>query len=319
MKIILIVLVLFNFANASINAFKEKELCTQIISKKIELLSDKCLKYTSDFESFKKEKDKLDGLNDSPKKKQLFKHYAIQYRNIIGKAEQMHLSINSYILHNYKSTDTATLKNIDTIFSDNNYIPSGNVIKKLADNNGGKLDISPVGLKKIKVYVKKIENEQKERNRQLKEIERQDYRTTTRVATQQTRTNARKSSRYTSQKSNNSLLQSVDRISMNGLYTKDDNTLQVTFFYKNKAMDKQVYWKNGNVLASCYVYEERGTWRQSKIGAEIGRNVGKKLNRAFQDMYIKTSSTNYKNGIVECQLVLNGKRFKTSNSFLFDY
>ena len=77
MKIILIVLVLFNFANASINAFKEKELCTQIISKKIELLSDKCLKYTSDFESFKKEKDKLDSLNDSPKKKQLFKHYAI--------------------------------------------------------------------------------------------------------------------------------------------------------------------------------------------------------------------------------------------------
>lgn len=317
MKYFLSMCVLFSFANASVDFFKEKALCALIMSEKIQGLSDKCLKYTGDFESFDKEKNKFNSLSDGPEKKQLFKSYAIEYRKIIKIAKDMHSSVNSYIISNYKTNDASALKNIDTIFSDKNYIPPDYVIQKFIDDSGGNVNIGPAGLEKIKVYINRVAEEQKA----LEEINRQKHRTTTRVAAQQVRTNTRTSSGYTPQESNNPLLQSVDKISMSALYTKVDNTLQVKFFYTNKATDKQVYWKNanGSVSASCYAYEERGDWRNSKKGAQIGSNVGKILDRAFQDLYITTSSTRYKNGIVECQLTLNGKRFNTSGTFLFDY
>lgn len=317
MKYFLSVCVLFSFANASVDVFKEKAVCALITSEKIEGLSDKCLKYINDFESFEKEKNKFDSLSDGPEKKQLFKSYVIQYRKMVNIAEDMHSSVNSYIVSNYKTNDTNTLKNIDTIFSDKNYIPSDYIMQKFIDDSGGNVNISPAGLEKIKVYINRVAEEQKA----LEEINRQKHRTTTKVATQQARTNTRTSSGYTLQESNNPLLQSVDKISMSASYTKVDNTLQVNFFYTNKATDKQVYWENanGSVSASCYVYEERGDWRNSKKGAQIGSNVGKVLDRAFQNLYITTSSTRYKNGIVECQLTLNGKRFNTDDTFLFDY
>ncbi len=126
----------------------------------------------------------------------------------------------------------------------------------------------------------------------------------------------RRSNVSTVYKQNNSLLNNVDLISSSA-FLRDD-VLTVSFFYKNRSIDKQLYWKNDVVTISCKAYGNAGDWLKSMRGSLIGQISNKRVTRAFQNIYIDIRKTVYKSGILECSLNVHGRIFKIHNTFLIN-
>lgn len=112
----------------------------------------------------------------------------------------------------------------------------------------------------------------------------------------------------------NSLLSKVDHISNSALL--QDGVLSVKFFYKNRSIDKQLYWENDVATITCRAYANAGDWLKPRRGSIVGQISDKRVTRAFQDIYIDIEKTRYERGILECNLNIHGRIFKVTNTFL---
>lgn len=156
--VILFTIIIQSTLSANLNEYiKTSELCTIIKKNNIHKLSKKCSKYLIEVQSFEVIKKKFNNMNNNEEKRKLFQIYAKELRNINAKIKPIGYSIDNYILSNYKSNNKQTLKNIDIIFSSNSYITPSYVLKDIVTNNGGNLNLSSIGLNKIKIYLDKIE------------------------------------------------------------------------------------------------------------------------------------------------------------------
>ena len=94
-------------------------------------------------------------------------------------------------------------------------------------------------------------------------------------------------------------LKDVDLITMGGFIR--DGVLNIGFHYKNRDIDKLIFWEEGTVTCQCEIYEDVGK-RGRKKGQKIG-SISKELKHHDQDIYFDVPDK-YLNkggkGIVEC-------------------
>ncbi len=124
----------------------------------------------------------------------------------------------------------------------------------------------------------------------------------------------RKTKVQTIRQKRNTLLSKVDHIS-NSAYLQDD-VLNVNFFYTNRSIDKQLYWKNDVATITCNAYGNSGSWSRPSKGSLIGQISNKRVTRAFQNIYIDIRKTAFKRGILECSINIHERIFKISDTFL---
>lgn len=120
---------------------------------------------------------------------------------------------------------------------------------------------------------------------------------------------------YNQNLKNDTKFKYIDLIDMSASYKATNNTLSINLYFKNKASDKIVNWKNGELAVNCKAYENRGDFGSPKKGALIGQKANKIITYAFQTIYITPSSTKYKEGVAECKLNINGKQFNMNSIF----
>lgn len=124
----------------------------------------------------------------------------------------------------------------------------------------------------------------------------------------------RKTKVQTIRQKRNSLLSKVDLVSCSPLL--QDDVLNVSFFYKNRNIDKQLYWKNDVATITCNAYGNAGDWIRPSKGSLIGKISNKRVTRAFQNIYIDIRKTAFKRGILECSVNIHGRIFKMTDTFL---
>lgn len=153
---------------------KLSNLCIVIEKNNIDKLIEECSEYVNHYQSLEIIKKKLDAMADNKEKRNLFKVYAKEFRKTDAKAERMKSSINRYIISNYKANSKQTLINVDTIFSNTNYVVPNYIMKDIVSNNGGNLELSPNGLHKVKVYVERIAVQKEEKLQAKKAIQKKE-------------------------------------------------------------------------------------------------------------------------------------------------
>lgn len=153
---------------------KPYDLCSLIKNNNIDISIKTCLKYEKELELFEPIDNKFSNMKDGKEKREFFPIYVKEFRMIDSSSEDtmrsLNHSISSYILGNFKSDNQKILSSIDILFSSNYYQVPDHVMKKIINDNGGNLDLSPAGLDKVSAYLE----QEKYKELQLKQKQEQE-------------------------------------------------------------------------------------------------------------------------------------------------